>query len=156
MILLLIGAPGSGKGTQAQRLLSEKSFRHLSTGDIFRKHFKEKSALGLKAQEFMGRGELVPDNLTNDMVREFLKNVPENSDIVFDGFPRNLFQGKALEEMLRERGENLDLVISLEVPDSVILERLSKRLWAPKSGRVYHLETNPPKVSGKCDESGET
>ncbi len=155
MNIFFIGSPGSGKGTQAQRLVSEKKFKHLSTGDIFRKNFKEKTEIGLQAQKYMDQGQLVPDDITVKMVELALKEIPEDVDIIFDGFPRNVFQGKALDKILKERGQKVDLILYFEVSDSKVIERLTGRLWAPKSGCIYHIKTNPPKVAGRCDETGE-
>ena len=164
MNLLFLGPPGSGKGTQAQYFSSNKKLsqrrpakevRHISTGDIFRRNLRQKTALGQKAQQYIDEGALVPDEVTIGMVEETLKNIPLEDHIIFDGFPRSIPQAKALDKILKGRNQKLDLVIFFEVPDSVIVERLSGRLWAPKSGRVYHLKNNPPKKPGRCDETGE-
>ena len=153
MNILLIGPPGAGKGSQAKCLVSEQSFRHISTGDLFRRAIREKTPLGLKAREYMDRGNLVPDHITIALVEEALIDGSDN--VVFDGFPRTAPQSEALEGLLQKKGRKLDCVLSLEVSDSVILERLTGRRWAPDSGRVYHLKHNPPKHPGKCDETGE-
>lgn len=155
MNVLFIGAPGSGKGTQAVKLVSEKSLKHLSTGDLFRKNLKEKTPLGQKAKTYMDRGELVPDQVTNDMVEAFLKGVSEKEGILFDGFPRNLPQAEALDQILSKTGRKLDKVIFFDIRDDQIVERLTGRLWAPESGCVYHVKNNPPKQAGFCDKSGE-
>ena len=156
MNILLIGPPGSGKGTQSQHLASQKKFKHLSTGDIFRKNLKEKTEIGLQAQKYMDQGHLVPDEVTVKMVELSLKETPKETSLVFDGFPRNTFQGKSLDKILKERGQKLDLVLYFEVSDSKIIERLTGRLWAPNSGCIYHIKTNPPKVAGRCDKTGES
>ena len=156
MNILFIGPPGSGKGTQASKLLSKKRLRHLSTGDLFRKHLKEESELGKLIKPYMVKGALVPDQITNDMVEDFLKNLPKEENLLFDGFPRTLFQAKALDQMLKQANRTLDKVIFFDVSDDVIIERLTGRLWAPKSGCVYHIKNNPPKRIGFCDQSGET
>ena len=153
MNLLLIGPPGAGKGSQSERLVSRKSFRHLSTGDLFRKALGEKTPLGLKAGGYIERGALVPDNITIGLVEEALGDFTGN--VIFDGFPRTVPQTEALEGFLKKRGQKLDHVISLEVSDTVILKRLTGRRWAPGSGKIYHRDFNPPKTPGKCDETGE-
>ena len=153
MNLLLIGPPGAGKGSQSERLVFQKSFRHLSTGDLFRKALREKTPLGLKAGAYIERGALVPDSITIGLVEEALGDFAEN--VIFDGFPRTVLQSEALEQFLKKKGQKLDHVISLEVSDTVILNRLTGRRWAPGSGKIYHIDFNPPKISGKCDKTGE-
>ena len=153
MYLLLIGPPGAGKGSQSERLVSQKSFRHLSTGDLFRKALREKTPLGLKAGAYIERGALVPDSITIGLVEEALGSFAGN--VIFDGFPRTVPQSEALERFLKKRGQKLDHVISLEVSDAVILKRLTGRRLAPGSGRIYHIDFNPPKTPGKCDKTRE-
>ena len=163
MLIILIGPPGAGKGTQAENL--KKTFQHISTGNLFRKALREQTPLGLKAKEFIDKGKLVPDSLTVDLVDEALSasdtakkslcpNLQEKN-ILLDGFPRNIFQAEALEDLLKKRGLRIDKALFLEVPDSIVIERLSGRRYAPTSGRVYHIKYNPPKKAGHCDESGE-
>lgn len=153
--VLFIGAPGSGKGTQAAKLISQKNLIHLSTGDLFRKNLKEKTPLGQLAKSYIDKGHLVPDQVTNDMVKDFIKSIPQDKGIVFDGFPRSLSQAIALDMILKETDRKLDKVIFLKIPDEQIVKRLTGRLWAPNSGCVYHIKNNPPKQAGFCDESGE-
>ena len=155
MNILLIGAPGSGKGTQAEKLVSKKGLRHLSTGDLFRKNLKEGSSLGQKAKSYIDKGQLVPDQVTNDMVKSFLQSLLIDEGLVLDGFPRNLSQAEALSGFLNKTGRKLDKAIFLKISDEKIVERLSGRLWAPKSGCVYHIKNHPPKKAGFCDQSGE-
>lgn len=152
MLVILIGPPGAGKGTQAERL--KKSFEHISTGNLFRKALKEKSNLGKQAKLYIDRGELVPDSLTVELVKDTLSGL-EGQSILFDGFPRNKFQAEALESILQKRNLKVDKAIFLEAAPSVIVKRLSGRRYAPESGCVYHIETNPPKIPDLCDQSGE-
>ena len=155
MNILFIGPPGSGKGTQAQKLVSYKNLKHLSTGDLFRKNLKEQTTLGQLAKSYIDKGELVPDQITNDMVKVFLKGLPKDQGVVFDGFPRNLSQAEAFDRILKNTNRKLDRVFFLDASNDVIIERLTGRLWAPKSGCVYHIKSNPPKRKGFCDQSGE-
>lgn len=153
MNILLIGPPGAGKGSQAEKLVSQKAFRHLSTGDLFRKALREKTPLGLKAGSYLDQGDLVPDHITIGLVEEALGDFTGN--VIFDGFPRTLPQSEALDQFLQKRNQKLDHVISLEVSDDVVLKRLTGRRWAPQSGKIYHVDFNPPQNPGKCDETGE-
>jgi adenylate kinase len=141
MIVVFLGPPGAGKGTQAQRLAEEKGFIHISTGDLLREAVKKGTPLGLKAKEYMERGELVPDELIVAMIKEKL---PKGGKVILDGFPRTVNQAQALEQMLEEIGEKLEKVILFEVPDEVVVERLSGRRIDPKTGKVYHVKYNPP------------
>ena len=153
--ILLIGAPGSGKGTQALRLVEQKQFVHLSTGDLFRKNLKNKTELGLLAKSYIDKGQLVPDKVTNDMVGAFVKEVSQEKGIIFDGFPRNLSQAVAFKTILEENSRFLYKLIFLELSDKQVIERLSGRLYASKSGLIYHIRNKPPKKEGVCDVSGE-
>lgn len=141
MIVVFLGPPGAGKGTQAQRLVEEKGFIHISTGDLLREAVKNQTPLGLKAKEYMDRGELVPDDLIVALIKEKL---PDEGNVILDGFPRTVAQAEALEKMLKESGKKLDAVILFEVPDEVVIERLSGRRIDPKTGKVYHIKYNPP------------
>jgi len=141
MIVVFLGPPGAGKGTQAQRLVEEKGFIHISTGDLLREAVRNQTPLGLKAKEYMDRGELVPDDLIVELIKEKL---PEGGNVILDGFPRTVAQAQALEKMLKESGKKLDAVILFEVPDEVVVERLSGRRIDPKTGKVYHIKYNPP------------
>jgi len=154
--ILLIGIPGSGKGTQALKLVQKKSFFHLSTGDLFRYNLKEKSSLGLLAKSYIDKGQLVPDFLTQDMVRDFIKNIPQTKSIVWDGFPRNLSQSEAFDDILKKNNRSLTKVFYLKLSETEVIERLSGRLYAPKSGLTYHIKNKVPKKKGICDVSGET
>ena len=153
--ILLIGAPGSGKGTQALKLVNQKKSQHLSTGDLFRANLKQQTELGLLAKTYIDKGQLVPDQVTNDMVGQFVKEVSQETGIIFDGFPRNISQAEAFKTILAQNKRQLNKVIFLEISDEQVIKRLSGRLYAPKSGLVYHAKNNPPKKEGLCDVSGE-
>lgn len=173
MNLLLIGPPGSGKGTQAFKLQQQKKFYHLSTGDLFRKNLKEahlkeppgsqkdsrsqkeKRELALLIKSCVDKGQLVPDEVTNKMVQIHLKELPADLKIIWDGYPRNLSQAHTFETLLKENFRHLDKVIYFQVSDEEIVQRLTGRLYAPKSGLLYHIKNNPPKKKGFCDHSGE-
>ncbi len=141
MIVVFLGPPGAGKGTQAQRLVSEKGFLHISTGDLLREEVKKGTELGKKAKEYMDRGELVPDELIVAMIREHL---PEEGNVILDGFPRTVAQAEALDDMLSKLGKGVDAAVLFDVPDEVVIERLSGRRIDPKTGKVYHIKYNPP------------
>ncbi len=141
MIVVFLGPPGAGKGTQAHRLVKEKGFIHISTGDLLREAVKKGTELGKKAKEYMDRGELVPDDLIVALIEEKL---PERGNVILDGFPRTVAQAEALEKMLSERGEKVDVAVLFEVPDEIVVERLSGRRIDPKTGEVYHIKFNPP------------
>ncbi|HID79006.1 MAG TPA: adenylate kinase [Aquifex aeolicus] len=141
MIVVFLGPPGAGKGTQAQRLASEKGFIHISTGDLLREAVKRGTLLGLKAKEYMDRGELVPDDLIVAMIKEKL---PKEGRVILDGFPRTVNQAQALDKMLEEINDKVEKVILFEVPDEIVIERLSGRRIDPKTGKVYHIKYNPP------------
>ncbi len=141
--LVFLGAPGAGKGTQAQRLSEEKGFIQVSTGDILRANVKEGTELGKEAKKYMEAGKLVPDELIIAMVEEKLKEL-EDKDIILDGFPRTVKQAEALEEILNKVGRNLDKVILFAISDEEVIRRITGRRIDPKTGRVYHVEFNPP------------
>lgn len=143
---MVLGPPGAGKGTQAEMLERELGLKHLSTGDILREEVRKGTELGKRAEKYMKSGELVPDDLIVEMME---REISKYDNFVLDGFPRNLKQAEALDKMCR-----IDKVILLEVPDEVILERLSLRRSCPKCNRVYHLKYNPPKENEICDYCG--
>ena len=151
MILVFLGPPGAGKGTQAKLLSQRMGFLHLSTGDLLREAVKNQTPLGKKAKEYMDRGELVPDELIVQLIEE---TMPKDGNVILDGFPRTVNQALALEEMLKGKGEKISKVLFFDVPDEVIIDRLSGRRVCSKCGAVYHVKYNPPKIEGLCDLCG--
>jgi len=151
MRIILLGAPGAGKGTQAQFLMNKYGIPQISTGDMLRAAIKEGSELGLAAKKIMDAGQLVSDDLIIGLVKERVAKADCAKGFLLDGFPRTIPQADAMQEA----GIKVDHVIEFDVPDDVIVERMSGRRVHPASGRVYHLVYNPPKVAGKDDETGE-
>lgn len=154
LYLVLLGPPGAGKGTQARRLSQRLGLAHVSTGDLFRKHLREQTRLGQLAQAYMSKGELVPDSVTIAMVQERLQEPDTWPGVVFDGFPRTVAQAEALEDLLAQRGHRLDRAILIQVPEEVLVERLSGRRTCRAQGHIFHIKYNPPKVPGRCDYDG--
>jgi adenylate kinase len=144
MRIILLGPQGAGKGTQAQRLAEEVGATHISTGDIVRAEIKSGSDLGKKVQDYNDRGELVPDEIIVEMAKPYLDNA---DSWLLDGFPRNEAQAKALDQALQEIGEDLDAVVALEAPDDVLVERLSGRRQSQDTGKIYHIDHDPPPES---------
>ncbi|NPA12742.1 MAG: adenylate kinase [Aquificae bacterium] len=140
---IFLGPPGAGKGTQAQRLVEEKGFVQLSTGDILREAVKNQTELGKKAKEYMDSGKLVPDSIIIGIIKEKLQGL-QGKDIILDGFPRTIPQAEALDTMLPEVERKLDGVILFQVEDNEVIKRLSGRRVDPKTGKVYHIVFNPP------------
>jgi len=151
VIVVFLGPPGSGKGTQAKKLSQELSLMHISTGDLLREAVKNQTPLGLKAKEYMDRGELVPDNLMIALIEEVM---PKEGGFILDGFPRTVPQALALEEMLRSYKRDVDKVFLFDLSEEVVVERLSGRLTCSQCGAVYHRKYNPPKQEGVCDLCG--
>jgi len=154
MDLLLIGAQGSGKGTQAEKLSQALGIPHVASGDLFRKAFDEKTELGIKAKAYMDRGELVPDNLTVPMVLSRIEESDCVRGVLLDGFPRTISQAQALDKGLQRVGRQIDLAIYLNVPRAELLSRLSGRYICRVNQHVYNIRANPPKVPGVCDFDG--
>ena len=154
MYIVLVGAQGSGKGTQADLLSDALSIPHVSSGDLFRKAQGEKTELGLKAKAYLDRGELVPDDITVAMVLSRLKEPDCAKGAVLDGFPRTIAQAEVLDKGLQDAGKQIDLAIYLEVPREELLKRLSGRYICRANQHVYNIYTNPPKVPGTCDSDG--
>ena len=151
--VIILGAPGSGKGTQAARIAKRYGLRHLSTGDLLRDAVARKTELGAKAESYMTRGLLVPDDLILGLTGEELAK-DDKRGWILDGFPRTLAQAEALEKMLAGRGEAIDRVLDIEVDPELIVKRLSNRRVCPKCKAVYNLDTIKTKVPGKCDPCG--
>lgn len=150
MKLILLGAPGAGKGTQAEKICEKFSIPQISTGNIIRAAMKQETEAGKKAQTFVNAGQLVPDAVVIEMVNERLKQDDCKNGFILDGFPRTVAQAEALEEM----GVQIDAVVDIQVPDAVITDRLSGRRACLACGATYHLEFNPSKLEGKCDKCG--
>lgn len=156
MRFILFGPPGVGKGTQAKVLSEKYQLSHISTGDMLRASIKEGTPLGLKAKSYIDDGQLVPDDVIIGMIEEFISDVENRKNgFILDGFPRTVSQAEALNHLLIQYDCPIDRVISLTASDEEIISRLSGRRVAPNSGKVYHIKYNPPKVEGKCDETGE-
>lgn len=152
--IILIGAQGSGKGTQAEKLKCALGLRHISSGDLFRKAFEEKTSLGLQAKAYVDHGELVPDAITVAMVLEQIEQLGRVSGILLDGFPRTIAQAEALDQGLLRSRRSIDTAIYLEVPRDELQIRLSGRYICRANQHVYNASTNPPKVAGTCDLDG--
>ena len=154
MNIILIGAQGSGKGTQAELLAGALGLSHISSGDLFRQAMAEKTELGLKVKAYMDRGELVPDDLTVAMILSRLAMPDCSAGVILDGFPRTIAQEQALDEGLQEIGRQIDVVFYLEVPREELLVRLSGRYICRANQHVYNVNTHPPKTPGVCDIDG--
>ncbi|MCF3943892.1 adenylate kinase [Oceanobacillus alkalisoli] len=154
MNLILMGLPGAGKGTQAEKINEKYNIPHISTGDMFRAAIKEGTDLGKKAKEFMDQGALVPDEVTTGIVRERLMKDDCKDGFLLDGFPRTIAQAESLEEILSELNESIDFVLHVDVPAENLVERLSGRRICPTCGTAYHVKFNPPKEEGICDKDG--
>jgi len=152
--IILIGAQGSGKGTQAEKLTQSLGIRHVASGDLFRKAIGDKNELGMKAKTYIDRGELVPDDLTVAMVLSRLKEPDCMHGVLLDGFPRNIAQAEALDKGLQSTGQRIDVVVYLQVPREELLKRLSGRYICRAKQHVYNINSNPPKVPGVCDIDG--
>ena len=154
MHLLIMGAPGSGKGTCAVDLKEFYSIPHISTGEMFRKAIQDKTPIGVIAQQLIEKGHFVPDDITNQIVKERLSCEDCKKGFLLDGYPRNLQQAKALSEILNELNLNLDAAINLEIEDSAVFERIVNRRLCSKCGKGYNLVSIPPKKDGICDDCG--
>ena len=154
MKIVMLGAPGAGKGTQALNIAKEYDIPHISTGDIFRANIKNGTELGKKAKEYMDQGDLVPDEITIGMLLNRISEPDCENGYVLDGFPRTIPQAESLRAALSENGDKLDYAVDIEVPDEEITKRMSGRRSCPKCGGTYHIEFNKTKVEGICDVCG--
>jgi adenylate kinase len=152
MRLVFLGGPGSGKGTQAKKLVEKFGLAHISTGDLLRQAIKEETELGKTAKKFVDGGDLVPDEIILGMIKEKLTEL--NGGFIFDGFPRTLAQAEGLSKLLNEMNLEIDKVVNLNVDDSIIIDRLSARRMCRTCGFEYNLKTRTPKVDGVCDIDG--
>lgn len=155
MILVLLGPPGAGKGTQAKLLAADLGIPHVSTGDMFREHKARGTEIGKKVQAIMDAGGLVTDEITNAMVEERLSRADVARGCILDGYPRTTAQAEYLERLLASRGRKLGRAISYEVGEDVLVDRLSGRRSCPACGAVYHVTQNPPRKADVCDRDGE-
>ena len=155
MKIVMLGAPGAGKGTQAKMIAEKYSIPHISTGDIFRANIKNGTELGKKAKSFIDKGQLVPDELTLDLIMDRFKEDDCKNGYVLDGFPRTIPQAEALDEALKANGEKVDFAIDIDVPDENIVRRMGGRRACVNCGATYHIVYSPTKVEGKCDKCGE-
>lgn len=154
MRVILVGPPGAGKGTQAEKIVARHGVAHISTGDILRANVKGDTQLGRVAKGYMDRGELVPDDLIIAMMRDRLREEDCQKGFLLDGFPRNTAQAEALDKLLAELGLHLDGVVLLEVSDEVVVQRLCGRRGCKSCGAIYHVAFKPSKEEGKCDQCG--
>ncbi|MGM0501340.1 MAG: adenylate kinase [Bacillota bacterium] len=154
MKLVLLGPPGAGKGTQAARLKAAYDLPHISTGDIFRAAIKGETELGKKAKEYLDQGKLVPDEVTNGIVKERLAQSDCEAGFILDGFPRTINQAEALDQIMSDLDYSLDAALNIEVSDEVVINRLSGRRICSECGATYHVDFNPPQEEGICDECG--
>jgi len=154
MNVVLLGAPGAGKGTQAANLLNELGVVHVASGDLFRRALGEETELGLLAKSYMEKGELVPDEVTINMVLERIRQQDCADGVLFDGFPRTLSQAEALDDKLAAEGKQIDKVVYIEVPAEELVKRLSGRWICRECQTPYHEQSSPPKSPGRCDKCG--
>jgi adenylate kinase len=154
MKIIMLGAPGAGKGTQAKKLAEKYGIPHISTGDIFRANIKNGTELGKKAKVYIDQGLLVPDELVVDLVVDRFKNADCKNGYVLDGFPRTIPQAEALDEALSKNGENVDFAIEVDVADELIINRMAGRRACLSCGATYHIVNIPPKKEGICDVCG--
>ncbi len=154
MFLILLGAPGAGKGTQAATMAAETGLAHIATGDLFRENIRNETELGKQAKVYVNRGELVPDELTVRMLLDRLERPDCQKGCLLDGFPRTVDQAKALDAALKDRGQAVDKVLYINVGEEEVVARLAGRWTCRQCGAIYHEQHNPPQVKGRCDKCG--
>lgn len=155
MKIIMLGAPGAGKGTQAKKIAAKYGIPHISTGDIFRANIKNGTELGLKAKSYMDAGGLVPDEITIGMLLDRIHQADCENGYVLDGFPRTIPQAEGLTEALKKNGESIDFAVNVDVPDENIISRMSGRRACLNCGATYHIVYNAPKKEGVCDACGQ-
>lgn len=153
MDIILLGPPGSGKGTQAKMIAEKYRVLHISTGDILRENVRNGTPLGVEAKKFMDSGKLVPDSLLIDIIKDRLAKPDVKAGWMLDGYPRTIPQAEALDKILPALGQKIDVVLNVDVPDAELIKRVTGRRMC-KCGTTYHVQFNPPKVAGKCDACG--
>lgn len=156
MNLLIIGAPGAGKGTMSELILNEYNLIHISTGDMLREAVKNETVVGLKAQEYMNKGELVPDEVIHDIIVERLSKDDIDNGFLFDGYPRTINQAIDLNDILNELNKKIDCVINLNIEDEELIKRITGRRLCSNCGEIYNIYYNPSKVDGVCDKCGDS
>lgn len=154
MFIVLLGAPGSGKGTVGKILAENLKLAHISTGDLFRENLKNETELGKEAKSYMDKGELVPDEITVKMLEKRMENPDVENGAILDGFPRTTNQAVVLDKLLASKGKKVDMALNIEVPFDEIIERISNRRSCRGCSAIYNVVFNPPKQEGKCDECG--
>ena len=156
MNIILLGPPGAGKGTLSSKIIKDKNAVQIATGDIFRYNISNKTELGMKAKSFMDRGDLVPDELTIDLVWDAFDKIDQESDtlVLFDGFPRNMKQAKALDDGMEERKTEISKVVYFNVDSQILIDRITGRRVCPDCGETYHIENHKPEKEGICDRCG--
>ena len=154
MKIVMLGAPGAGKGTQAIKIADKYDIPHISTGDIFRANIKGGTELGQKAKSYIDKGELVPDEVTIGMLLDRIAQEDCENGYVLDGFPRTIPQAESLTEALKSQGDKIDFALNIDVPDEAIIERMSGRRACPKCGATYHIVYAAPKTENICDKCG--
>lgn len=152
--IIMLGAPGSGKGTQAKKMSERVGIPQISTGDMLREAVKQGTEMGRKAKSFMDQGALVPDEVVIGIVRDRLNAADCKEGFILDGFPRTIPQAEALDSVLRDLGKKITTVLSLEVDEAALMDRLCGRRTCPGCGAMFHVRFNPPKTEGKCDQCG--
>ena len=157
IIFCFMGAPGAGKGTQAEIFSKKMNLCHISTGEVLRKAVREKTNLGLKVQNYISRGQLVPDHLMMDLIEEVFNKGPldQKQGFILDGFPRTSAQAQGLSDLMEKKNITLSKALLLTLPADELMSRITGRRIAPSSGRVYHIDFRPPKKAGICDQTGE-